>query len=260
MDSISVRVDKNVATNYERQFIEDLLKSILAKYCVGFRLSQVNELLIVQKLDNEADGNYNLSEKRLRISLRLLDTLRKSCSVYSRDCPINLASVMCDFNASDTIRTLRNTIYHELCHADNYHDMPNLYHLVIDDNSSIWKTLTALYWIEYVTHTQYKRIEDKRLFKQFIHDFYAYMPDVSTETGYCTVLKRLSYLIYRWEILEEDSFTNNLKPCREEAINRLIDDTYLFTKKLLSIYPFNEYKPLLPLEKIFVDTYNNMNK
>ena len=58
---------------------------------------------------------------------------------------------------NDKFIFLIGNLYHELCHADVKHRMPNLHNIMYGDESSSMQMITAHYWVEFVAEYESHR-------------------------------------------------------------------------------------------------------
>lgn len=245
-------------TQWEKIFVEDLLNYIIISYCEGFNLDIIEKLIVIKELSNNSDGRIDYDLKTVFLSRRILDQLQNLSPHYHPNEKILLNNLLNDGKCNIVLANLVSTIYHELCHADSYYLMPKLYSKVIEyDDNNEWDLFTTLFWIEYSVHLKYKNLNKKENIEEYCEQFIEYKWDLESESGFFYFIKASAYFISRLVMNSNVVVVEEIKRINNEKVSKLIETAYKMCDDLILLYPFDDFKILIPLRDLYYDFYNN---
>lgn len=250
MKQYTVHILENAATEYERIFVENLLDNIITEHCQKFDLQFFKYFYIVDKMTYNSDARISLNDNMILLSRRLLDVLIKQSKYYDKNGPIDFTCVINDSDCVSTFLTLKNSVYHELCHMDNATYLKDLYDIGYHEKDDV-KRNVAHYWVEYITHKVNYDFKELEITKQFCFEFRDIDWNLTTRLGYNNFLYNIPYFIYRCEKCYPLEFISMFGPFKTKGAEIIVNDTYSLTKKIFKQYPFNSYTQLYELEELF---------
>lgn len=251
-------IKMNYGSDYEREFLNDVICQIINEHCKDFDFSGFAEVIVypIGYLSNNSSGR--MEDNKLLLSYHLLKDISFVCDVYNPNAKIYLDQILSHCVSNEAVKCLYSTIYHELCHMTRRKKMPDIYDAVMkywDDD--VYLAFAAQYWVEYDAHLLSNKLENLNLARKYCESFVKF--DWRTnENGYWYLLKCLAYFTSRLNLLNINNIYIDLSKIRDKEILELVYLTINESDILINHELVDEIHLLQELRNLFESCHKNI--